>query len=69
MWDDPIVAEVRLVREQLAAKFSFDVHAIFADVRNRQGTGEGRLVRRPKGRKAGRVAACKRETATLLPGR
>jgi len=36
MWNDPIVQEVRLIREQLAAKFDFDVQAIFADLRSRE---------------------------------
>lgn len=48
MWEDPIVAEVRAVREQLAAKFNFEVHAIFADLRQRQGSLGGRLIRLDK---------------------
>jgi hypothetical protein len=36
MIEDPIVAEVRAVREQLAAKFDFDIDRIMADVRQRQ---------------------------------
>jgi len=44
-WIDPIVAEVRQTREALAAKFNFDVDAIFADLRARQ-SGK-RLVRLP----------------------
>ena len=47
MLDDPIVAEVRQVREQLAARFDFDVQAIFADLRRRQVELGDRLVRRP----------------------
>ena len=48
MWEDPIVAEVRQTREKLAAKFGFDVKAIFADLRERQGTLGGRLIRQKK---------------------
>ncbi len=44
MWEDPIVAEVRAVREKLAAEFGFDVKAIFADLRKRQGSLGGRLI-------------------------
>jgi len=44
MWEDPIVAEVHQVREQLAAQFNFDVKAIFADMRRRQTALGGRLV-------------------------
>ena len=36
-WEDPIVAEVRRVRDQLAKKFNYDVHAICEDLRKRQG--------------------------------
>jgi hypothetical protein len=37
MNDDPIVAEVRRIRDELARRFNYDVHAIFADLRARQG--------------------------------
>lgn len=49
MWEDPIVAEVHRTREELAAKFDFDVKAIFADLRKRQVALGSRLVR-PKGK-------------------
>ena len=45
MWEDPIVSDVRRVREQLSAQFDFDVKAIFADLRNRQAALGERLVR------------------------
>lgn len=32
MNDDPIVAEVRRVRDKLAGRFNYDIHAIFADL-------------------------------------
>lgn len=38
MWQDPIVEEVHRIREKLAAEFNFDVKAIFADLRKRQGS-------------------------------
>ena len=44
MWEDPIVAEVHRIREQLAARFDFDVHAMFADMRKRQAALGSRLV-------------------------
>ncbi len=44
MWEDPIVAEVHRAREELAAKFDFDVKAIFADLRKRQAALGARLV-------------------------
>ena len=48
MRDDPIVAEVRRIREELAARFGFDVKAIFDDLRNGQATLGNRLVSRKK---------------------
>jgi hypothetical protein len=48
MWEDPIVAEVRRTREELSARFDFDVKAIFEDLRNRQKALGGRLVSRKK---------------------
>jgi hypothetical protein len=48
MNDDPIVASVRKVREELAAAFRYDVHAIFADLRRREGALGDRLVRQPQ---------------------
>ncbi len=46
MWEDPIVAEVRRAREELSARFNFDVKPIFADMRDRKGALGGRLVSR-----------------------
>ena len=48
MWEDPIVSEVRRTREELAARFGFDVKAIFDDLRSRQSTLGNRLVSRTK---------------------
>ncbi|MBU0568927.1 hypothetical protein KJ693_12280 [bacterium] len=36
MWKDPIVEEVRKVREEHAAKFDFDIKAIIEDAQRRQ---------------------------------
>jgi len=44
MWEDPIVAEVRGIREELSARFDFDVRAIFADMRRSQTASGPRLV-------------------------
>ena len=46
MWEDQIVSDVRRAREELSARFDFDVKAIFADIRNRQAVLGGRLVSR-----------------------
>ena len=45
MKDDPIVASVRKIRDELAAAFDYDVHAIFADLRRREAGAGERLVR------------------------
>ena len=37
MNEDPIVAEVRRIREQRASRFSYDIHKIFADLIARRG--------------------------------
>ncbi len=68
-WDDPIVSEIRCIREELAAKFNFDVGAIFEDMRKKQATLGSRLVRRKKEDKVEQVAAPDRDSATLHPGR
>jgi len=44
MWEDPIVAEVHRTRQELAAKFDFDVNAIVDDIRKRQAALGSRLV-------------------------
>jgi hypothetical protein len=44
MWEDPIVAEVHRTREMLAAKFNFNIDAIFADMQQRQVALGERLV-------------------------
>ena len=51
-WEDPIVADVRRTREELSAQFDFDVSAIFADLRARQLSAAGRLVRAKSKREA-----------------
>ncbi len=36
MWEDPIVAEVRKVREEHAARFNYDLRAIFRDLKEQE---------------------------------
>ena len=43
MIDDPIIEELHRIREEIAAKFNYDVHAMFAYWRARQAE-EGRKV-------------------------
>ena len=44
MYQDPIVEEVRAIREQLAAQFNFDIRKIVEDAQRRQATSKSRIV-------------------------
>ena len=44
---DPIIAEVWAVRDQHAARFDYDVKAIFRDIRARQEASDRKYVRYP----------------------
>jgi len=48
MPDDPIVEEVRAIREKRAARFNFDVGAIVEDAMKRQGKDGREVVSRPR---------------------
>ncbi len=41
---DPIVDEVRAIREELAARFDFDIRKIVEDAQRRQATSQSRVV-------------------------
>ncbi len=69
MWEDPIVSQVRQVREELAARFNFDVSAIFRDLRARQTSLGSRLVRRHRSTRSEQAPAPDRGSAPLDPGR
>ena len=49
---DPIIAEVRAVRDQHAARFDYDVKAIFRDIQTRQEASGRQYVRYPARRTA-----------------
>ena len=44
MLTDPIVAEIRQIRDKLAAKFNYDVAAIARDARKRQKASKHKVV-------------------------
>ena len=46
MKSDPIVAEIRKLREQRAARFGYDISLIVKDARNRDVSGDREVVRR-----------------------
>ncbi len=51
MINDPIVNEVRRIRDELAKEFNYDVDAIFADLREKQKKHSNRIVNLMKDRK------------------
>ena len=57
---DPIITEVRVNRDEYAARFNYDVGAIFRDIRVRQEASSREYVRYP----ARRVSSGLEETAT-----
>ena len=44
---DPIVAEIREIRERRAARFGYDIHAILKDAQQRDAAGDREVVRLP----------------------
>ncbi len=47
MYTDPIVEEVRAIREAYAAEFDFDLNAMGADLRNKQRESGREIVSAP----------------------
>jgi hypothetical protein len=60
MWKDPIVEEVRKVRERHAAQFNYDVEAICRDVKEQERKAGRKLVSVPPGRCSPRRRSHKR---------
>jgi hypothetical protein len=48
MWNDPIVEEVRKVRNDHAKKFGYDLKAIANDLIKQQQTGKRKVVSLPR---------------------
>ncbi len=69
MWEDPIVSEVRRIREELSARFDYEVSAVLADIRERQAALGSRLVRRKRAPWPEPPAAPDRDSAGPHPGR
>ena len=44
MWRDPIVEEIRNLREEYAARFNYDIKAICREARKHQETSERKTV-------------------------
>jgi len=47
MWRDPIVEQIRQLRQQYAARFHHDLTAICQDLRERQTVGNRKVVTLP----------------------
>ena len=47
MWNDPIVDEVRKVRDEHAKKFNYDLQAIVADLKKQQKASRRKFVTLP----------------------
>ena len=47
MWHDPIVEEIRRIREEYAAKFNYDIRAMCRDLMERQGKDGHKVVSFP----------------------
>ncbi|HSG41217.1 MAG TPA: hypothetical protein VLE27_16375 [Thermoanaerobaculia bacterium] len=47
MWEDPIVEEVRKVREEHAARFDYDLEKIFKDLKERESKSGHKVVSLP----------------------
>ena len=45
MWNDELVEEIRKTREEHAAKFNYDLAAIYQDLRKQQQQGGREVVR------------------------
>jgi hypothetical protein len=55
MQSDPIVDEIHRVREQIAARFGYDIRAIGRDAHQRDATSDREVIRRPPRRPAAAV--------------
>jgi hypothetical protein len=47
MWNDPIVEEVRRIREEHAARFGYDLKAIYDDLKKREKQSSREIVTLP----------------------
>jgi len=59
MWEDPIVAEIRRIREEYAARFNYDLDAIYQDLKEQERKSGRKFVSYPP----------RRIPAAEIPGR
>ena len=63
MWVDPIVEEIRRIRDEHAKRFDYDLHAICEDIRKRQSVSGCQVVSRPPRKPVVHVPALEWPTA------
>jgi hypothetical protein len=47
MWKDPLVEEIRKLRDQYASQHNHDIDAIFEDIQQRQAQSDKKMVSFP----------------------
>ncbi|MGH9928233.1 MAG: hypothetical protein ACREA9_03285 [Pyrinomonadaceae bacterium] len=47
MWEDEIVEQVRRVRDEYAAKFNYDLEAIYKDIKEQEEQNQHKVVSLP----------------------
>jgi len=52
MWDDPIVKEVRKIREEHAARFDYDLERIFQDLKEHERQSGREVISLPPKRRS-----------------
>ena len=63
MWTDPIVEEIRREREAYAAKFNFDLEAIYQDIKRQELESGREIVILPSKRRAAEAEEKQLQTA------
>jgi hypothetical protein len=56
MQDDPVVAEIRRIREEIAARFNYDIEALGRYARELDAADNGKVISLPPRRPDGYVA-------------
>ena len=56
MYDDPIVAETRKLRDEYAQRFNYDLDAICRDLQEQQAKSDRTVVKRSPKRPTGEIA-------------
>lgn len=65
MWQDPIVAETRALRDEYARQFDYSIDAIFDDLMAKQAAHPERVVSFPARKPAAGVAAIRSSVSGL----